>query len=64
MQARSEETRRRIIAAGVELFDEIGYGGTSLQELVERAQITKGAFYYHFSTKQTVAEAIDLGLFE
>ena len=58
MQARSEETRRRIIAAGVELFDEIGYGGTSLQDLVERAQITKGAFYYHFSTKQAVAVAI------
>ena len=58
MQARSEETRRRIIAAGVELFDEIGYGGTSLQELVERAQITKGAFYYHFSTKRAVAVAI------
>ena len=29
-------------------------GGTSLQELVERAQITKGAFY-HFNTKQAVA---------
>ena len=58
MQARSEETHRRIIAAGVDLFDEIGYGSTSLQEIIERAQITKGAFYYHFSTKQTVAEAI------
>ena len=58
MQTRSEETRRRIIAAGVALFDEVGYGGTHLHEIIERAQITKGAFYYHFNAKQAVAEAI------
>ncbi len=58
MQTRSEETRRRIIVAAVELFDKVGYGSTPLQEIIDRAQITKGAFYYHFSTKQAVAAAI------
>ncbi|AQT82886.1 hypothetical protein B1R94_17205 [Mycolicibacterium litorale] len=57
-QARAEATRRRIIDAAVELFAAIGYGDTSLADIVKAAKVTKGAFYYHFTSKEAVAEAI------
>lgn len=57
-QARSEVTRRKIIAAAVDLFSEIGYPATGLGEIIERAEMTKGALYYHFDSKESLAEAI------
>ncbi|OBB34761.1 ScbR family autoregulator-binding transcription factor [Mycobacterium sp. 852002-51961_SCH5331710] len=57
-QARSEATRRRIIDAAVELFNEIGYPATSLGDIIERAEMTKGALYYHFDSKEALAAAI------
>lgn len=57
-QARSEATRRRIIAAAVELFNEIGYPATNLGDIIERAEMTKGALYYHFDSKEALGTAI------
>lgn len=57
-QARAEATRQAIVAAAVEVFEEIGYGNTSLSDIIERAQVTKGGFYYHFRTKEELAVAI------
>jgi AcrR family transcriptional regulator len=57
-QVRAEVTRCRIIDAAVELFGAAGYGDTGLTEILHRAEVTKGAFYYHFDTKEAVASAI------
>ena len=57
-QVRAEVTRRRIIDAAVELFGDLGYGDTGLAEILHRAEVTKGAFYYHFDSKEAVASAI------
>src|SRR4051794_3347351 len=57
-QARSEATRRRIITSAVELFNEIGYPATGLGDIIERAEMTKGALYYHFDSKESLATAI------
>lgn len=57
-QARSEATRRRIIDAAVELFRERGYPGTNLGDIIERAEMTKGALYYHFDSKEALAAVI------
>ena len=57
-QVRAEVTRRRIIDAAVDLFAELGYGDTGLSEILQRAEVTKGAFYYHFDGKEAVASAI------
>ena len=57
-QARAEVTRGKIIDAAVELFTDSGYGDTDLAAIVRRAGITKGAFYYHFESKEQVADAI------
>jgi AcrR family transcriptional regulator len=57
-QARSEATRKKIINAAVELFAEVGYQATGLGDIIERAELTKGALYYHFDSKDTLATAI------
>ena len=58
LQARAEATRRRIIDSAVELFAEIGYGETGLADVLQHAGVSKGAFYYHFDSKEAVATAI------
>ena len=57
-QARAEATRRRIIDSAVELFAELGYGETGLADVLQRAGVSKGAFYYHFDSKEAIAAAI------
>lgn len=57
-QARSGATRQKIIDAAVELFSDMGYPDTGLGEIIERAQMTKGALYYHFDSKEALAVAI------
>lgn len=58
MQARAEATRRKIIDSAVDLFSELGYGETGLADVLQRAGVSKGAFYYHFESKEAVAAAI------
>ena len=57
-QARAIATRGKIIDAAVVLFDEVGYTSIGLGDIIERADITKGALYYHFDSKEALAEAI------
>ncbi|GGF57280.1 TetR family transcriptional regulator [Marmoricola endophyticus] len=54
----SGSTRRALIAAGEELFTAQGYAGTSLDAVVARAEVTKGALYHHFSGKQALFESV------
>lgn len=58
LQARAEATRQAIIDAAVDVFNEMGYGDTTLSDIIDRTKITKGAFYYHFPDKEAVAGAI------
>jgi AcrR family transcriptional regulator len=44
--------RDAIVTAATALFFENGYERTSVQEIVEAAQVTKGAFYHHFDAKE------------
>lgn len=57
-QARSEATRRRIIDSAVDLINEIGYPASGLGDIIERAELTKGALYYHFDSKEALATTI------
>jgi AcrR family transcriptional regulator len=57
-QPRSEVTRRKIVEAAVELFNDVGYANTGLGDIVERAGLTKGALYHHFSSKEALAVVI------
>lgn len=57
-QARATATRQRIIDAGVELFSSKGYGDTALGDIAAMAEVTTGAFYYHFDSKEALAKEI------
>jgi AcrR family transcriptional regulator len=47
-----EETRKRILEAGAVEFAERGFEGTSLNQLLDRLGMSKGAFYYYFDDKE------------
>ena len=57
-QARSEVTRQKIITSAVDLISEIGYPAAGFNDIIERAEMTKGALYYHFDSKESLATAI------
>ncbi len=57
-QVRSEATRRKIIDAAIDMFDEFGYAGAGWGKIVERTGMTKGALYHHFDAKEPLASAI------
>lgn len=46
------ELRDRIVETALLLFDEKGYHGVSVNEIVKEANTSKGGFYYHFSSKE------------
>ncbi len=52
LQARSLEKRKRLKAAGVALFGERGFEGTSVEAIAGRAQLAVGGFYQHFRSKR------------
>ena len=54
----SSSTRRTLVDRATELFTERGYAGTSLDEVVAAADVTKGALYHHYSGKQALFEAV------
>jgi AcrR family transcriptional regulator len=53
----TESTRHALVESALELFTKRGYAGTSLDAIVKRARVTKGALYHHFSGKQALFEA-------
>ena len=58
MQQRSEETRHNVLESALVLFSKNGYDGTSVADICELAGISKGAFYHHFPSKQSVFLAL------
>jgi AcrR family transcriptional regulator len=47
-----ERTRQRLLAQAQRLFLERGYAATSLEQVAEAAEVTKGAIYGHFASKE------------
>jgi len=53
-----EATREKLIEVGRELFIEKGFAGASTEEIVQRASVTRGALYHHFSDKKDLFRAV------
>jgi AcrR family transcriptional regulator len=56
-QEYSASTKRALVVAAMQLFAQQGYAGTSLDQIVADARVTKGALYHHFKGKQDLFEA-------
>jgi TetR/AcrR family transcriptional regulator, transcriptional repressor for nem operon len=52
------ETKERILAAAKDLFLSQGYTGTTVDAICEKAQLTKGSFYYFFNSKEDLGLAV------
>lgn len=57
-QERAEQTRRALLLAAAEVFDEFGYAGASITRILKRAGVTAGALYFHFGSKEDLAKAV------
>jgi len=57
-QARAVQTRRSIVEAAASVFAEYGYERAATSEILRRANVTKGAMYFHFPSKESLAQAI------
>ncbi len=53
-----ERTRERILDAAQALILDHGFGATTVDAVVTRAGITKGAFFHHFGSKADLARAL------
>ena len=49
------KTKTRIIDEATTLVLENGFAGTTIDQILEKTEITKGAFFYHFKTKNDLA---------
>jgi AcrR family transcriptional regulator len=52
------EVAAHIARVAARLFAERGYDATSVREIVEASGVTKPTLYYHFGSKQGLAEAL------
>jgi len=52
------DTRARLLDTALRLFSNHGMEGTSLQMIADELGVTKAAVYYHFKTKDEIAEAV------
>ena len=49
------DTRERVLSAALEVFTDRGYAAATVEEIAERAGLTKGAVYYWFRDKEDLA---------
>ncbi|HEV7828367.1 MAG TPA: ScbR family autoregulator-binding transcription factor [Pseudonocardiaceae bacterium] len=57
-QARAAVTREQILRGAAEVFDRYGYGAATLSDVIAQAGVTKGALYFHFSSKEDLARTV------
>lgn len=55
MGRNGKPTRDKILSESKELIYENGFAGTSIDLILNKTGITKGAFFYHFKTKADLA---------
>jgi AcrR family transcriptional regulator len=57
-QRQAEATRELLVSIARERFTEQGYAATSIEDIVQRAGVAKGALYHHFSGKEALFGAV------
>jgi AcrR family transcriptional regulator len=57
-EERSEKSRQQILDAALKLFSHKGYGATSVRDIAEEADLSKGNVYHHFPDKETIFRAL------
>ncbi len=53
-----EDTRGALIAAAWELLGTMGYEAATVEAIITKTGVSKGAFYHHFGSKEEVLDAV------
>jgi TetR/AcrR family transcriptional regulator, transcriptional repressor for nem operon len=53
---KGEQTRQEIIRKAAPIFNQKGYAGAALSDLMRATRLEKGGVYRHFESKQELAE--------
>ena len=51
-------TKKKIISAAWQLFYELGYENTTVEDIVEKSQTSKGSFYHYFDGKDSLLSTL------
>ena len=57
-EAQAKETRKKIVRAAVKLFARRGYHKTTISDLAQAIELTSGAIFHHFATKEALLDAV------
>ncbi|MEV5156709.1 helix-turn-helix domain-containing protein, partial [Streptomyces werraensis] len=57
-QDRAIRTRQTILRAAAKVFEEHGYQAATISEILSEAGVTKGALYFHFQSKEHLAQGV------
>ncbi|NEB22702.1 ScbR family autoregulator-binding transcription factor [Streptomyces coelicoflavus] len=57
-QDRAVRTRKNILEAAAKIFEERGYQAATIAEVLNAAGVTKGALYFHFESKEQLAQGV------
>ena len=60
----AQKTREAILDTAVSIFSEKGVSRTSLAEIANAAQVTRGAIYWHFDNKAEIFDALHNRLYQ
>lgn len=58
--SKSEDKRKEILAASELLFSKKGYEETTVQDILDATEMSKGGFYYYFPSKESILNMICL----
>ncbi|OYT28954.1 hypothetical protein B6U98_03595 [Thermoplasmatales archaeon ex4572_165] len=53
-----KERRKELIAIAEQLFIEKGYEKTAISDIVKKAKVAQGTYYYYFKTKEEILDKI------
>ncbi|NEB06831.1 ScbR family autoregulator-binding transcription factor, partial [Streptomyces sp. SID13726] len=51
-------TRQTILSAAAKIFEEHGYQAATISQILGEAGVTKGALYFHFQSKEDLAQGV------
>lgn len=58
MKKTTNQTKGRIVSAAWQLFYQYGYANTTIDDIVELSQTSKGSFYHYFSSKDDLLSSL------
>ncbi|WP_329391856.1 TetR/AcrR family transcriptional regulator (plasmid) [Streptomyces sp. NBC_01351] len=57
-QVRAIRTRQTILSAAAKVFEDHGYQAATISQILTEAGVTKGALYFHFQSKDDLAQGV------